>query len=104
MVRVLELFRAVPPARWFQLFWWMMLKLEEASSEFETKGSANILAQTEPLWALQSPVQDAEGKQRPADTPPTIFIYFHHLNRRKDNALRAGDVGGLLDFREWREF
>jgi hypothetical protein len=104
IVRALELFRAVPPARWFQLFWWMMLKLKEAASEFGIKGSANILAQTEPLWALQSPVQDADGKQHLADTPPTIFIDFHHPNRRKDNALRVEDVGGLLDFREWREF
>jgi hypothetical protein len=105
IVRALELFRAVPPARWFQLFWWMMLKLKEAASEFGIKGSANILAQTEPVWALQSPVQDADGKQHPADTPPpTIFIYFHHPDRRKDNALRVEDVGGLLDFREWREF
>ena len=99
IVRVLELFKAVPPRQWFQLFWWVMLKLKEAASEFGIKGSANILAQTEPLWRLHSTAQDADGKQF-----PKIAINFHHFNYRIDDALQSKETGGLLDFREWCEF
>ena len=99
IVRALELFKAVPPCQWFQFFWWVMLKLKEAASEFGIKGSANILAQTEPLWGLHSTVQDADGKQL-----PKIAINFHHFRYRNDDALRSKDAGRLLDFWEWREF
>jgi hypothetical protein len=104
IVRTLELFKAVPPRQWFQLFWSLMLKLREAASEFEIKGSANILTHTEPLWALQTPIQNADDKQHPPDSVPKIFIFFHLFNSRKDKAMRVEDAGALLDFREWREF
>jgi hypothetical protein len=96
IVRALELFKAVPPGQWFQLFWWMMLKLKEAASEFRIKGSADILAQTEPLWMLHTVVQAADGKQL-----PEIAINFHHFSYRNDDTLRSKDAGGLLDFRKW---
>ena len=76
-----------------------MLKLKEAATEFGIKGSANILAQTEPLWRLHSTVQDANG-----NLLPEIAIIFHHFRYRKDDALRTEDAGDLLDFRKWREF
>jgi hypothetical protein len=76
-----------------------MLKLKEAATEFGIKGSANILAQTEPLWRLHSTVQDANGNLLPG-----IAINFHHFNYPNDDALRLKDTGGLLDFREWCEF
>jgi hypothetical protein len=81
-----------------------MLKLKEAASEFGIKGSANILTQTEPLWTLQTPTQNADGKQRPPDSVPKISIFFHPFNSRRDKAVRVEDAGGPLDFREWREF
>jgi len=37
-------------------------KLKEAADEFEIKGRAKILGQTEPQWGLSTPVQDLDGK------------------------------------------
>ena len=69
----------------------MMLKLKEAALEFGIKGSANILAQTEPLWGFHPAVQGVDGKQL-----PEIAIDFDPSIYRNDDAL--------LDFRKWREF
>jgi transcriptional regulator with XRE-family HTH domain len=91
IVRALELFKAVPARQWFQLFWWMMLKLKEAASEFGIKGSANILAQTEPLWRFHPAVQGVDGKRL-----PKIAIDFDPSIYRNDDAL--------LDFRKWSKF
>ena len=77
----------------------MMLKLKEAASEFGIKGSANILAQTEPLWGLHTAVQGVDGKQL-----AKIAIDFDHFSYRNNDALRSKDAGGLLDFRKWPEF
>jgi hypothetical protein len=102
--RALDLFKAVPPKRWLAFFGCMMGKLREAADEFEIKGRAKILEQTEPQWGLSKRVQDADGTKYPPDEPPRIFTMFRCFNYQTDEALRAEDAGGLLDFREWREF
>jgi hypothetical protein len=102
--RALDLFKAVPPNRWLAFFGCVMGKLREAAEEFGIKGRAGILDQTEPRWGLSRIIQDQGGKMYSPDTPPTITTYFRCLNYKNDDALRAKDAGGLLDFREWREF
>jgi hypothetical protein len=102
--RVLELFKAAPPNRWLAFFGCVMGKLKEAADEFEIKGRAKILSQTEPQWGLSTRVQDLDGKTYPPDTLPEITTYFRCFNYQNNDALRAKDAGGLLDFREWREF
>lgn len=101
--RLLALLKAVPPDRWFQFFGCVMSKLRDAADEFGIKARTKILDQTEPVWALVTPVQDADGKRYPPDTPPAVATEFLCL-KQNDKTLRAKDAGGLLDFREWREF
>jgi hypothetical protein len=102
--RTLSLFKAVPPDRWFSFFACVMAKLREAADEFKIKGRVEILAQTEPQWGLLRRVQDADGTQYQPDEPLRIFTMFRCFNYQTDEALRAEDAGGLLDFREWRKF
>lgn len=102
--RALDLFKAVPPGRWFAFFGCVMAKLKEAAIEFKIKGYTGIIDRTEPRWALITPVQDADGKRYPTDTPPEIVTSFGCFGYVNDLTLKARDSGGLLDFREWREF
>jgi hypothetical protein len=102
--RNLELFKAIHPSRWLAFFGCVMGKLKEAADEFEIKGRVSILAQTEPRWGLHTRVQDPDGKTYPPDTPPEIVTSFRCFDYQNDDALRAKDAGGLLDFRAWREF
>jgi len=99
--RTLDLFKAVPPDRWFAFFGCVMAKLKEAAIEFKIKGYSGIMDKTEPRWGI---VQDTDGKRWPPDTLPEIVTYFRCFQYKNDSALKARDSGGLLDFREWREF
>jgi len=81
-----------------------MGKLKEAADEFEIKGRAKILGQTEPQWGLFDSCAGSGREDNPPDTLPEITVYFRCFNYQNNDALRAKDAGGLLDFREWREF
>jgi DNA-binding XRE family transcriptional regulator len=102
--RTFDLFKAVPPSRWFAFFVCVMAKLKEAAIEFKIKGYSGIVDRTEPRWGLLTRVQDADGNRYPPDAPPEIVTYFNCFESKSDSALKARDSGGLLDFREWREF
>lgn len=102
--RTFDLFKAVRPNRWLAFFGCVMGKLKEAADEFEIKGRVSILAQTEPRWGLHTRVQDFDGKTHSPDALPEITTYFRCFDYQNDDALRAKDAGGLLDFRAWREF
>jgi DNA-binding XRE family transcriptional regulator len=102
--RTLELFKAVPPGRWFAFFGCVMAKLKEAAIEFKIKGYSGIVDRTEPRWGLVTLVQDADGNRYPPDALPEIVTYFDCFESKSDSALKARDSGGLLDFRQWREF